>query len=45
MAEFFPDAEFRSPVDGTHSLISTEKAHRLLGWTPKHSWRDHVSNP
>ena len=26
MAEFFPDTEFRSPVDGTQSLISTEKA-------------------
>ena len=43
MTEFFPDTEFRSPVDGTQSLISTEKAQRLLGWTPQHSWRDHVS--
>ncbi len=43
MTEFFPDTEFRSPVDGTQSLISTEKARRLLGWTPQHSWRDHVS--
>ena len=42
MTEFFPDTEFRSPVDGTQSLISTEKAQRLLGWTPQHSWRDHV---
>ena len=43
MAEFFPDTEFRSPVDGTQSLISTEKAHRVLGWTPQHSWRDHLT--
>ncbi|HEY5845182.1 MAG TPA: NAD(P)-dependent oxidoreductase [Microlunatus sp.] len=43
MTEFFPDTEFRSPVDGTQSLISTEKARRLLGWAPQHSWRDHVS--
>ena len=43
MTEFFPDTEFRSPVDGTQSLISTEKAQRLLGWTPQHSWRDHVA--
>ena len=41
MAEFFPDTEFRSPVDGTQALISTEKAHRVLGWTPQHSWRGH----
>ena len=45
MAEFFPNTEFRTPVDGTQSLISTEKAHRVLGWTPKHSWRDHVAKP
>lgn len=43
MAEFFPGTEFRSPVTGTQSLISTEKAQRVLGWTPKHSWRDHQS--
>lgn len=45
MAEFFPDTEFRSPVEGTRSLISSEKAQRLLGWTPQHTWRDHVPNP
>lgn len=43
MAEFFPDTEFHSPVDGTASLISSEKARRVLGWTPTHSWRDHVA--
>lgn len=43
MAEFFPDTEFRAPVDGTQSLICTEKAQRVLGWRPKHSWRDHVA--
>ena len=44
MAEFFPDTEFRSPVEGTQSLISTEKAHRVLGWSAKHSWRDQASH-
>ncbi|HEX5729205.1 NAD-dependent epimerase/dehydratase family protein, partial [Microbacterium sp.] len=39
MAEFFPDTEFRSPVEGTRSLISSEKAQRLLGWIPQHTWR------
>ncbi len=42
MAEFFPDAEFHSPVEGTQSLISTDKAQRVLGWMPEHSWRNHV---
>jgi nucleoside-diphosphate-sugar epimerase len=45
MAEFFPDTAFRSPVEGTQSLISTEKAQRVLGWTPQHTWRDQVPTP
>ena len=40
IAEFFPETEFRGPVDGTQSLCSIEKARRLLGWEPQHSWRD-----
>jgi nucleoside-diphosphate-sugar epimerase len=43
MAEFFPETEFRAPVDGTQSFCSIEKARRLLDWEPQHSWRDHVS--
>jgi hypothetical protein len=42
MVEFFPETEFRSPVEGNQALISTDKAHRLLDWTPNHSWRDEV---
>jgi nucleoside-diphosphate-sugar epimerase len=42
MAEFFPDAELRAEVPGTAALCSIEKARRLLGWTPRHHWRDHV---
>jgi UDP-glucose 4-epimerase len=40
MAEFFPEVEFRSTVEGTESLINIEKARRVLGWAPQHSWRD-----
>lgn len=43
MQQFFPGTEFRKPVEGTDSLISVEKAKRLLGWEPRHSWRNHVS--
>jgi nucleoside-diphosphate-sugar epimerase len=45
MAEFFPDVEFRAEVPGTAALCSLEKARRLLGWTPRHHWRDHVDAP
>ena len=42
MARFFPDVAFRAEVPGTAALCSLEKARRLLGWTPRHHWRDHV---
>jgi nucleoside-diphosphate-sugar epimerase len=40
IAEFFPDVEFRSSVEGTQSLCSIDKARRVLGWEPRHSWRE-----
>ena len=43
MAEFFPETEFRAPVEGTQSLCSIDKARRLLGWEPQHSWRERAS--
>ncbi|NGM67942.1 NAD(P)-dependent oxidoreductase [Natronolimnobius sp. AArcel1] len=39
-AEYFPDAEIQSPLEGHEALISTEKARELLGWEPERSWRD-----
>ena len=43
--EVFP-ATRHTPTTGTFgSLLSIEKAHRLLGYEPRHSWRDHVSAP
>ena len=31
--------ELRAGLDGAASVISTEKAQRLLGWKPRHDWR------
>ncbi len=31
--------EIREGLDGTVSVISTEKAQRLLGWSPRYDWR------
>ena len=45
MAEHFPDVEFRSAVEGTRALCSIEKARQVLGWTPRHHWRDHADAP
>ncbi|MBG6085473.1 NAD-dependent epimerase/dehydratase family protein [Zhihengliuella flava] len=46
VAEVFPKAPLRggiSPADlGVHdTLLSIDKARRLLGYDPQHSWRDH----
>lgn len=40
VAEVFPDVEVRGDLGVNASLFSTAKAQRLLGWTPRHSWRD-----
>jgi nucleoside-diphosphate-sugar epimerase len=42
-AEVFPGVELR-PVEGTQTLLSIDKARRLLGYSPEHSWRDHVAD-
>lgn len=43
MAARFPEVnDFRQPLAGYESLLSNEKAKRLLGWQPKHVWRDYV---
>ncbi len=34
-----PAVELRAPIPGTGSAFSLEKAHRLLGYEPRHSWR------
>lgn len=34
-----PTVELRSPIPGTSSAFSIEKARRVLGWEPRHSWR------
>jgi nucleoside-diphosphate-sugar epimerase len=39
----YPDLrDIRGPVDQYQTLLSNEKAKRLLGWKPVHFWRDNV---
>ncbi|TFC84218.1 NAD(P)-dependent oxidoreductase [Cryobacterium cheniae] len=40
-AEVFPGVEFRK-VGDNDTLLSIDKARRMLGYAPQHSWRDHV---
>ncbi|RJT95269.1 NAD(P)-dependent oxidoreductase [Arthrobacter frigidicola] len=39
-AEVFPAVEFRRDVGGNETLLSIDKARRVLGFEPRHSWRD-----
>jgi nucleoside-diphosphate-sugar epimerase len=43
MAEVFPDVPLRRAVDGRDTLLSIDRARRLLGYEPAHRWTDHVS--
>jgi nucleoside-diphosphate-sugar epimerase len=43
MAARYPDVkDFRKPLEGHETLLSNEKAKKLLNWQPKHAWRDYV---
>ena len=42
MALEVPDVEVRRELDRHETLLSIDKARRLLGYDPQHSWRDHV---
>ncbi len=42
VAEVFPDVPVRGELAPHASLFSTDKARRLLGYDPQHSWRDEV---
>lgn len=39
-ADLFPDVPRRKDLLGTETLLSIDKARRVLGFEPQHSWRD-----
>ncbi|QHT57668.1 NAD(P)-dependent oxidoreductase [Cellulomonas sp. H30R-01] len=42
LAAEFPDVELRRPVEGRETLLSIDKARRLLGYEPTHTWRSRL---
>lgn len=42
LAEVYPDVPVAGPVSGHETLLSIDKARRMLGYEPAHSWRDHI---
>lgn len=41
LAEVFPDVPVAREVGENETLLGIEKARRMLGYEPRHSWRDH----
>jgi nucleoside-diphosphate-sugar epimerase len=42
IAEVFPEVPLRGEFEPNETLLSIDKARRLLGFDPQHSWRDSV---
>jgi nucleoside-diphosphate-sugar epimerase len=42
VTEVFPGVEVRKELGEHETLLSIDKARRVLGYEPQHSWRDHV---
>ncbi|WP_425860940.1 NAD-dependent epimerase/dehydratase family protein [Arthrobacter sp. TWP1-1] len=42
--EVFPRVEVRKELSGHETMLSIDKAKRLLGYLPEHSWRNHVAD-
>ena len=43
MASVFPGVPLTSPVGEFGTLLSIDRARKVLGYQPRHSWRDHLS--
>ena len=41
MAEIYPEVPAKRPYAPNETLLAIDKAKRMLGYAPKHSWRDH----
>ncbi|GAA5198079.1 NAD(P)-dependent oxidoreductase [Rugosimonospora acidiphila] len=39
LAQFYPETEIRTPIVGTASAWSIERAREILGFVPEYSWR------
>jgi nucleoside-diphosphate-sugar epimerase len=43
MAEVYPDVPLTRPIEGRETLLSIDRARRLLGYEPGFRWQDHVT--
>jgi nucleoside-diphosphate-sugar epimerase len=40
LAEVFPGVPLKRPIEPNETLLSIDKARRVLGYAPRYSWRD-----
>jgi nucleoside-diphosphate-sugar epimerase len=45
LAEVYPDVPVTREVSGHETLLSIDRAREVLGYQPRHSWRDHLPAP
>jgi nucleoside-diphosphate-sugar epimerase len=45
LAEVFPGVPVRRALAGHETVLSIDRARRVIGFEPLHSWRDHVAAP
>jgi nucleoside-diphosphate-sugar epimerase len=45
VSEVFPGVPLKRPVEPNETLLSIDKARRVLGYEPRHSWRDAEPTP
>jgi len=45
MAEVFPGVPLRRELSGRETLLSIDRARRIIGYAPVHRWADHVAAP
>ena len=42
VAEFYPGVPFKRDLGSNETLLSIDKARRVLGYEPQHNWRNEV---
>ena len=44
LAEVFPDVPLTREIGEFDTLLAIDRAKQLLGYQPRHSWRDQISH-
>jgi hypothetical protein len=43
LARFHPETELRAPVGEHGAIVSGDRAREVLGFKPRHTWRDQLA--